>query len=638
MRPGLQKALLKGKLRKVLLFLLQNDFPFDQGNDDPNGNTILHWVCSYAPVNLVGEIVVKLQVKKQKEIINVRNKHGETPLDQVIKLGDRNKIALLIKLGASGINDLLSKTYDEDKFIKILGDLHNDGVGMLTSVELDGRNLLHLVVQYGSLKALDFALSFIHPSHIDCVSHTGLTPLMVAVNTRCPLKCQALLQKGADPHVTDQRGICARQLSADLGVSLIPKQRTLKEYIEAQEILNNAFSRFTIEEAITTLQEKGFTFEEPIDHLNNTLLHILVKNIPYLHLLKSGVLDNISLNTQNIWGETPLIIAAQRRRHSICKLLIERGADPLLQDRRGKTARDYRPEFFTTQPQEPQKTYLEQLCRLITEVPQFSRMNKNRKVDTIFEIFIGLIQKEQLHYNGLIRDEGFYLLDCPIGKRYTVNCFDLAYALGYLIKYFDIDAQTYVYNDYTSISFTEKTPQIHGEFICFDKEHHARTLDRYNYYGFDKHCVVASIGSYYDPTFCCFYDHANDVIAYDTTIQADLNLSKRKFAFNLKFLGALTTLFPVSEWEHLHKGPEISIRQLNGFSKLQILAQPNGKIIFNALEIHNSTFARLVKDWEQSEKVEAGITYGFSSKYKDRLDTLIETFNHPPIQPLAFRA
>lgn len=537
-------------------------------------------------------------------VVHLLLHHGADPSLQdnygrTAKFFDRSKHLIFQKRSLDHLfNDFLRNTFDERKFINILHYFKDNGISMLTPVRSDGSRLLHLVITYGSLKALHYALAQIAEDQIDCTNDEDLTPLMAAIEIKSRLKVQALLKKGANPNLQTKEGISALSLAENLQMDLNYPARAIEDYLDLHQILENAFNHFKIDEAIVNIERKGYSFEEPIDHEDNTLLHRLIRNIPYLMLLKSCILDKTNLNSQNIWGETPLIVAAKRRRHAICQLLIERGADPSLKDSQGKTFQDYQTELAGPMASQTDgKTYFEYLYHAIISVPHFVKMKPHRKVDTIFKIFLELIQSEKLKYHGIVRDEGFYLLDCVLGKRYTVNCFDLAFALGYLIKYFEIDPKVYVYYDYHSISPNQRALNIHGQFTCFDPEHHARTMAEFDCYTFDKHCVIECLGTYYDLTFSCFYDNAKDVLISDTIVENQMDLKGRKFLFPMAFLVNLTKIFPATEWDHHQNKNEIVLSKQS--SKLSIDVDINGKVTFQATDLDYTLLEKTLLAWQQ---------------------------------------
>ena len=72
----------------------------------------------------------------------------------------------------------------------------------------------------------------------------------------------------------------------------------------------------------------------------NTALHAAVSNAESARLIKALLDKGVDINATNNKGETPLMVAAGNKNHSLYRLLLKHGANPALRNNRGQTAAD----------------------------------------------------------------------------------------------------------------------------------------------------------------------------------------------------------------------------------------------------------------------------------------------------------
>lgn len=72
----------------------------------------------------------------------------------------------------------------------------------------------------------------------------------------------------------------------------------------------------------------------------NTALHAAVSNAESARLIKALLDKGLDINATNNKGETPLMVAAGNKNHSLYRLLLKHGANPDLRNQRGQTAEE----------------------------------------------------------------------------------------------------------------------------------------------------------------------------------------------------------------------------------------------------------------------------------------------------------
>lgn len=72
----------------------------------------------------------------------------------------------------------------------------------------------------------------------------------------------------------------------------------------------------------------------------NTALHAAVSNAESARLIKALLDKGLDINATNNKGESPLMVAAGNKNHSLYRLLLKHGANPALRNQRGQTAEE----------------------------------------------------------------------------------------------------------------------------------------------------------------------------------------------------------------------------------------------------------------------------------------------------------
>lgn len=189
-----------------------------------------------------------------------------------------------------------------------------------------GEQALHRAVRSGVVDVVDALLEA--GASVESQDASGKTPLITICGTKAKnykvghLKIvEKLLEKGADPLATDNKGHTAIGRAAHAGHTNI--------------VLN--------------LLKAGVPSDEPDDDGMTPLLHAAAgKHVKIVELLLKA--DKMAqfrkhpvakTNTQDKSGKSALMYAAASKRMEMVTLLLSKGADPLAEDENGKTALKY---------------------------------------------------------------------------------------------------------------------------------------------------------------------------------------------------------------------------------------------------------------------------------------------------------
>lgn len=550
----LEDSLNTGELADVLFSLLENGHTLSDVVDIETGDTLLHWLCANAPLDILVHIFNTKVVD-----INMQNNAGETPLTQAAQYGKQSIISLLMFLGADpNIPDEFEDTarsyikksnrklhlspfdYEEiiiwknkfkdafnfkEQLALIEEILQKKGISLSTPIDEFDNSILHYLLDFSiDLEVIDNVLKKVKPGEINVKNNLEETPLHQACKSHSRVKMHALLSSGANIDIKDFNGISPKTLiKQDKSLmKMLEKNKTLDEYVDANSFLHKSLIKHNTVDAIQVLLENGFSLDEPIDQNDNSILHWLVEQAPFYILNEVLEKCNITnIDPQNSFGETPLMLAARNGRQLALSLLLTYGADSSITDDLGINAQDHALNAnasvkFTSKlskTSQEQTVYEHMLSYFDKYKNNIENLEGQKKVEFLFNTFNQYIEKLNWQYDGIATDyEQKILLDCNPNKKYIINCFDLSNAFLCILKAHGIiDAKTFIYEDIKSIPFSEKTDKIHGDFICFDKEVQSKSFEQ-GYFDFARHCVVKCEGKFYDPTFRCFYDNEQDII------------------------------------------------------------------------------------------------------------------------------
>ncbi|MBS0290520.1 MAG: ankyrin repeat domain-containing protein [Proteobacteria bacterium] len=515
---------------------IQHQFGMDALIDNQN-NTFLHYLLPKMDLYCVQILVSHYQLN-----LHCPNLFGETPLD---KAAAENREKLRICLQLQGIN--LNNTIDlsdlnleggtvvqinhhasfavnniklikcENDFNQFIVALNNRGIGLLSSIDIDGNSILHLLIVSGCLETWQIILKYVNPVVFEFRNDSGVTPAELA-----------LLCKRIDLFNLLQAHGVKVNISCTLTFALIPK--AVDKYQMVKNVLDDSLITLNIADSVKYLLQSGFRLDEPVLNDNKgSVLHWLMAYAPFSELQK--ILESrqySTLDPQDQDGVTPLMIAAAHGRQKSIWLLISMGASIKAKDHQGFDIHAYAREFphfiyLTPMPMKIPLSQGESLYRWVCSQGGSKIFCKlNDKIITLFNLYIKFMQQQKWTYHGhpsIAAKQCYdrlcnlpYVLDCQENSFLTVNCYDVATGFGYLLKMFGIDkVNLHVYKMIRSKPFVPKDPQIKGQFVCFDNKAHLDTFQMQNYYSFTQHCVLYSHGMYYDPSFCCYYENASDV-------------------------------------------------------------------------------------------------------------------------------
>jgi ankyrin repeat protein len=351
LQTQLEQASMDGTLADFVRALFDEGFGFSDIVNPDTGDTILHVLSAIAPLELLHDLLTTYPVN-----INIKNRAGETALYQVTR-DERKAIASLLlffdanpKLGyPSGKRTLHPVDYDfltawKEQFLiainlqerlDLVNELKEKKISPLTPIDEFDNTILHFMIESGDLEFGSLILKELPKGYIDCVNFVGETPLIQAVRANKQLLTHLLMNYGADPRRQDKTGVSAlgysRHLSTPRRFVLAPKDitRQLNIASEFSEIFeSNDFLR-----KLEELKQRGIKLTDPIDGLDNSLLHVVMQTAPLavihqvLQTLRHGEID-----VQNSMGETPLHQACMGNCKLKAKLLLQYGADPHIQD------------------------------------------------------------------------------------------------------------------------------------------------------------------------------------------------------------------------------------------------------------------------------------------------------------------
>ncbi|XP_065336611.1 putative ankyrin repeat protein RF_0381 [Cloeon dipterum] len=358
-------------------------------------NTILHFlVLSSANREEWDEIAPWIIEQVDDTILNAKNAAGDTPLLLACQTGVWNVAELLLTRNV-GINvaDWCGKTalhYAAEKGnLKLVMLMHEKGAD-LTLTNDEGMNALHHATRHFEIllfiheknndllkQRLENGDTSLHvatgplPSNSDAIlwlveqcendlnetNSNGETPFLLACKRMKWNFAKILLDKNVDINVKDKNGRTALHYAVSLFRRDIIEDSYAYDLVQelckrgADLALTDNDGKNAFHHAIENFNMALFIHELNGDLvkqlLNNgdTSLHLAIKlnkdnrnDKLIIWLVEQGVVD---LNAKNASGETPLLLACERRWLKVAELLLTRNVEVNVSNRRGKTAMHY---------------------------------------------------------------------------------------------------------------------------------------------------------------------------------------------------------------------------------------------------------------------------------------------------------
>jgi len=242
-------------------------------------------------------------IKSDKNIVNVKNNHGKTPLHLVLEKYYTEK-----SLNIEIVLKLIEKKAD------------------VNAKDLFGDTPLHLAAQKGYI---EIALRLINEeADVNAVNRVGQTPLHLAIQKSYTEVALRLIEKKADVNAKDFFGDTPLHLSiqksyTEVALRLIEK----KADVNAVGRYDNTPLHLAVEKGYTDIALKLIEKKadvDAIDQFGNTPLHLAIEK-GYTDIAIELIKSCADVNAANKGGNTPLLLAAQQERTGIVKAIIESG-------------------------------------------------------------------------------------------------------------------------------------------------------------------------------------------------------------------------------------------------------------------------------------------------------------------------
>ncbi len=327
---------------------------------DARGNTAL-----LSAVHQGNREIVKLLLEQPNINVNIQNQTNWTPLMMAVWLNNTEIVRMFCARSDVDVNkgNLLISAADSGSR-EIVQLLCNNPTLNVNAYE-SGRTALICAVRHGFEDIVKILLT--KPGiEVDAKDEHGETALTLAAEKGFVTLAQLLMQAGANPlhalnfadKASKKPGLINCLMRGGLVIGAQCQQRTedissshsvTQSHTELLEMLDpNCIMSPLLFAAlkgnvplIQSLLERG-AFINIVDHNKNTPLHIAILcgfNDAAYHLIKAGA----DLNLQNKFGQTPLMLAAQKGPafQNIYRSIIEKGADQEIKDTAGRTHREY---------------------------------------------------------------------------------------------------------------------------------------------------------------------------------------------------------------------------------------------------------------------------------------------------------
>ncbi|WP_369695319.1 ankyrin repeat domain-containing protein [Gracilinema caldarium] len=302
---------------------------------DNKGNTLLHIATlSAAPARIIAHII------DQKNLVQSRNKAGDTALHFAVEQDEREIGELLITRGADifavnakGESPLYIALKNPDKIRQ----------WMLNSSTYDARDglgngILHYTAQWQMDSIIPILVQ--RGVSLEMKNATGETPLFFAVKNNAPQTIRSLLAAGSNIQSRDKLGNTALHAAVRWNaIACVPVliQAGLDPNIQnlsGDTALHQAV-RLGMGAIVTSLIQAKANLDLRNNQGNTPLFEAITSGVPAsVELLLEAGSDPMA---RNLNGDTPLHIAVASNQKEICNLLLTRGSAIHAQNAAGKT-------------------------------------------------------------------------------------------------------------------------------------------------------------------------------------------------------------------------------------------------------------------------------------------------------------
>lgn len=528
----------------------------------------------------------------------------------------------------------LAVCHDEPSYTKAVNKLLDQGLTLKTTLDTEGATLFHYLVENAFFGTLKNVLAVLNPGDIDMPTISGDTSLTLAIKNNNLLLSRLLVSYGASFIDEKMQRIFNRMHTSH-------SFRMIDEYIHIENILKTSIETCSFKHNISQLIDRGVKLDEPIDQIDSSLLHYLVRFAPVyvIEALLKYSDGKCNIHVADCMGRTPWLIAMRRNRHKVCAIL-ENYEKNMLNESiilPWQFENVAQASFFDKEIASPE--YVDEPLTyhfLMSSISQSARFQNfttsSDKAKYIFKKFTSHIRNQKLQYSPIFREDGRYLLDCAVNIEHKVNCYDLSHAFGYILNEFNINTRVVEYVGVTEKDNT-RTLKIDGSLVCFDTNYNSAIYASLGYYHFSKHCVIYCENEklYFDPTFCCYYFNYGAIL-YSSNPLVDLRENNLAISVNvypvglrfpldtiLTFSEAFTTafrkLFTKSEWKIKQSKETICAVKKQGRSEIKLLASYNSLMV-TTKHASVETVASVIKKWER--KTKPGLTFAYSVFMKSK--------------------
>lgn len=344
------------------------------------GVTALHLACQHKEPKTALRL---LEEESGRQLVNSINHKGATPLIEAIRKGHAGLVRAFLDLGAmtnaidSEGNAALHQAAIQGR-LDIMRDLRGAGADL----ELSGTDMrqtpLIAAVRAGQMQAALMLLS--EGANPNAQNHAGISALMFALAGEYREIVDALLDSGADASLIDDWGrnvlhygedtvspsLLKRLMAAGADINKTTKQgetplmSAIQRYetgyaghlVDAGAVINSVTThgKTPLIEAIHRnsralvgkLLAKGADVKVTEPYYQQTPL-MLMANQGMIDEMKLAIEKGADVNARDKMGRTTLhmVVHAQRNGEAAAKLLLSKGANPLIKDAKDYTAYDY---------------------------------------------------------------------------------------------------------------------------------------------------------------------------------------------------------------------------------------------------------------------------------------------------------